>query len=127
MNTPPFPEVRLAAVAITRGPEFLTVFNPKWCAFTLPMTKRRVWTDPEVPAADHEEDPLHAALCAVAEVLARPFAPFEFPGPVELVELQPFQQSDRDGVWKLYRFDVFRMELPGGRHPLAGRRCRPPG
>ena len=115
------PEVRLAAVAITRGPEFFTVFNPKWGAFTLPMTKRRVWTDPEVPAADHEEDPLHAASARRPRRWDGPSPPSSSPGPVELVELQPFQQSDRDGVWKLFRFDVFRMELPGGVTRAGGR------
>ena len=77
------PRGRLAAVAITRGPEYLTVFNGKWGVFTLPMTKRRTWSDPRVPASDHEEEPLDAAIRAAAEALGRPLAPYEFPRAVE--------------------------------------------
>ena len=117
MSTSSFPEVRTAAVVITRGAEFLTIFNPKWGAFTLPMSKRRSWHDPQVQGASREEEPRAAAIRAAAEALGRPFGPDELPRPIELADLQPFQQSDRDGAWKSYRFDVFGIELAAGEVP----------
>ena len=52
--------------------------------------------------------------------------PSELPRELELPELQPFQQGDRDGLWKSYRFEVFHLAVgpdkapsPAGSVPIA--------
>lgn len=101
-----FPLLEVAASLIVHGPKVLVVWNPKWGEFSLPMTKRRVWHDPRVAASHHAEDWDDAAARAGAECLGKTCSPalvLEVPG--------EFQQSDRDGVWKRYHFQVFQISL----------------
>ena len=115
-NSGPYADVEVAVVIISLGGRSLTVFNQPWGAFSLPMTKRRVWDDPEIPPAHHAEDWEAAACRAVGECLGQTLrvgsltdlnAQLDF-------SLAPYRQSDRDGVWKKYHFRVFRYDLPAG-------------
>ncbi len=117
MTMPTFPEVRVAAVAITRGDEFLTTFNGRWGGFTLPMSKRRTWSDPQVPGSERHEEAGDAAIRASAEALGRPLGPDDRLERLELMELEPYHQSNRDGAWKSYRFEVFRLRLAADTRP----------
>ena len=47
-DKPDFPEVDVAVALIVRRERILTTYNPRWGAFTLPMSKRRSWNDPNV-------------------------------------------------------------------------------
>src|SRR5260370_21720569 len=110
---PDFPLVDVAVTVITQGPRILATYNTHWGSFTLPMSKRRAWHDPNVPRSDHVEDWLDTAARAGAEYLGRTCTPvFLFDDQGE------FQQSDRDGQWKRYHFHVFRVASPG-ESPLA--------
>ena len=57
------PEVEVAVAVIQLADRILAVYNPQWRCFTLPMTKRRKWVDPnpEVKSKTREEDWLVAA------------------------------------------------------------------
>jgi hypothetical protein len=103
-----FPTVEVAVALIAKGEQILAVYNPRWGSFTLPMTKRREWQDPEVPHARRHEDWVDAAARAGAEWLGRTCEP-------EFVLDDPggYQQSDRDGAWRRYHFQVFRVEVEG--------------
>ncbi len=99
-----FPLVDVAVSVITSGSKVLVVWNTKWGEFSLPMTKRRVWHDPRVAASRHAEDWNDAAARAGAECLRRTCDPeflLDVPG--------EYQQSDRDGAWKRYNFQVFQL------------------
>jgi hypothetical protein len=101
-----FPVVDVAVTLITRGGRVLAVYNPRWGAFTLPMTRRRDWHDPAVAASHHGEDWADAAARAAAEWLGRTCDPkplLDDPG--------GYQQSDRDGAWKRYHFQTFQVAL----------------
>jgi hypothetical protein len=105
-HQPDFPVVEVAAVAITRGPKILALYNHQWGAFTLPMSERRAWHDPNVPRADHVEEWLEAAARASAEILGRTCTP------VFLLDNQgEYQKSGRDGQWKRYHFQIFHVHL----------------
>jgi hypothetical protein len=60
--------------------------------------------------AAHPEDWQKAADRVAGEVLGRTFLPQEFPK--SLCEIKDYEQSDADGVWKLYTIQVFGLELP---------------
>jgi len=105
---PEFPLLDVAVTLIAHGDRILAVYNPVWGSFTLPMTKRREWQDPKVPKGKHTEDWLDAAARAGTEWLGRTCSPeflFDDKG--------GYQQSDRDGQWKRYHFQVFRLALEG--------------
>lgn len=105
---PEFPLLDVAVTLIVQGGRILAVYNPAWGSFTLPMTKRREWYDPKVPKSRHAEDWLDAAARAGAEWLGSTCSPellFEDNG--------DYQQSDRDGQWKRYHFQVFRLSIEG--------------
>lgn len=104
-------QVDVAVIVVTRGPRVLTVFNASWGSFGLPMTKRRVWTDPNIPPAHREESWTAAAARAAAEALGRTVS---LPGLELLADIPEYRQGDRDGVWKRYHFQVFRLTLPEG-------------
>jgi len=97
--------VEVAAVVIVRDRKILAVFNENWGAFTLPMTKRRMWKD--AGARIENEDWAHAASRAAGEWLAKTFTS----PPVFCVDAPEYEQSDRDGVLKRYWFKVFRFCL----------------
>ena len=112
--------VEVVAVLLTRNGHVLTVFNPRWGAFTMPMTKRRTWNDPAA-GGRRDEAPQQAAVRAAAEALGKPLPPGQWPQRLE-VDVEPYQQSDRDGLWKRYTFHVFWLPLDG---PLADAQPRP--
>jgi hypothetical protein len=113
MNTPAgsCPTVEAVATVLADGPRILAVFNPRWGGFTLPMSKRKQFRDSSIsPAIRQEEWPTAAARVA-AEILGRSFIPADFPQP--LCEIKDFEQSDADGVWKLYTIQVFGLAVTG--------------
>ncbi len=109
-KTPPIPAVDVAVTVIRRGGKVLLCLNPKWAAFTLPMTKRRSWQDPNIPKAHREEKWIDAAARAACECLGRSFTV----EPILCAELLEFLQSDRNGIWKRYGFQVFEIPWPEG-------------
>ena len=113
---PEFPMVDVAAAVITRGKHVLVAFNSKWSSFTLPMTKRRTWQDPRVPRGRREEAWEDAAARAAAECLGRTSKV----APEFIADLPEWQQGDRDGVWKRYHYQVFRIALSEADEPQAG-------
>lgn len=100
--------IDVSVVLVTRGPRLLTVFNPSWGSFTLPMTKRRVWSDPSLPPANREESWKAAAARAVAEALGHSISLASLE---QVAEIPEYRQGDRDGVWKRYHFQIFRLAL----------------
>lgn len=108
-------KVEVAAVLIT-GQGILAVLNRPWGSFTLPMTKRRKWLDAQISAGFREEDWQITATRAVAEVLGRTFTRRELPK--FCLEVRQYKQSDMDGQWKVYDFQVFTLAFTE-RPPLA--------
>lgn len=108
-NSPSMPTVEVAANAIFRPGLVLTVYNPRWGAFTLPMTKRRRWKDPTLRTGVRTERWRDAAIREAADLLGRTLVLSEFP--TLLMRTEEYQQSDRSGEWKSYDFRVFRMQL----------------
>jgi hypothetical protein len=116
-----FPCIEVAVAVITQGPKILAVYNPLWSSFTLPMTKRRTWEDPNVPPENkEEEDWLEAAARAAGEWLGQTFTI----APQKLIEIPEWRQSDRDGVWKRYSFQVFQIPLESNQGPRPGAVCQ---
>jgi hypothetical protein len=108
----PFPLVEVVAVVITRNGQVLTLFHKRWGAFTLPLTKRRTWTDQARADQLAGETWVEAATRAAAEALGVPLPHSHLPRPLE-VDVQPFQHSGRDRRWKHYTFRVFSLPLGG--------------
>jgi hypothetical protein len=102
--------VEVVATLLTQGRKILAVFNPRWGAFTFPMSKRKFFKDSDVSEAATPEKLDRAAARVAAEVLGRSFPPDDFPTPS--VEIKDFEQSDADGAWKLYTIHVFTLKLP---------------
>jgi hypothetical protein len=100
-------DVGAAVVERVQDGRILAVWNAGWGAFTLPMSRRHAWKDPAIPDSLHTEAWEDAAARAAAEWLGRTCEP------VHLADLGEFQQTDRDGVWKRYRFQVFRVAVAG--------------
>lgn len=113
MNTPAgsCPTVEAVATVLADGPKILAVFNPRWGGFTLPMSKRKQFRDSSVSAVTRTEEWACAAARVAAVVLGRSFMMDEFPRP--LCEIKDFEQSDADGVWKLYTIQVFGQAVAG--------------
>lgn len=111
--------VFVAAVLVTWGEHILSVFNPKWGEFTLPMTKQRKLVDTET-AFTTLEPWKNAAARAASEALGVIFCPEGHDGAqCESILSLPFEQrlitariaqSDRDGEIKAYQFHIY--ELP---------------
>lgn len=112
------PGIDVVATVIACEARILAVFNPRWGAFTLPMTKRRRWQEPELPSGYREEDWENAAARAAAEALGRTFLPEELPH--LLTEVENYKQSDADGTWKTYHFRVFGLPVEPGTEVLPG-------
>jgi hypothetical protein len=114
-----FESVEVAVTLIVKGSAILAVFNPQWGAYTVPMTKRRSWQDPNTVNGPHLEDWEDAAIRARSEYI---------PGtttdsPRFLLEIPEYQQSDRDGKWKRFRFSVYKMAVPENIASLTGLNC----
>jgi hypothetical protein len=110
-----FEHVEVAVVVITRGEQILTVFNPRWGAYTLPMTKRRTQHDNRTAARPVTEEWEDTAIRARAEALQGTTTGT----PRFLFEIPEYQQSDRDGQWKRFHFRVFRFDFDGAATVLA--------
>ena len=106
----PTPKVDVAVAMIACGEKILAVHNPKWGAFSLPMTKRRKWRGPPVRPGAKDEEWQMAASRAAAEVLGRTLAPEELPQPLD--QVFEYRQNDADGIWKFYNLHIFKMRLP---------------
>jgi hypothetical protein len=102
-------QIDVAVVAVTRGARLLMAFNSSWGSFTLPMSKRRLFADPNLPPAKREEAWNEAAARAAAEALGQtiPLKQLEL-----VADIPEYRQSDRNGEWKRYHFQVFRLALP---------------
>lgn len=94
---------------IACGDKVLAVHNPKWGAFSIPMTKRRKWRDPAMRLGAKDEEWQAAAGRAAAEVLGRTLSVDKLPQPLH--DILEYRQNDADGIWKLYDLHVFKMPL----------------
>jgi hypothetical protein len=102
------PHVEVAVALIRDGDEFLMVYNPNWEAFSLPMTKRRRWEDPDESVRTvHEEPWADAAARAVVECLGRTVS---FPAE-PLLEITNLERSGRTREWKRYHLHIHQVKL----------------
>jgi hypothetical protein len=111
-----FPLVEVAVVLVERADLFLAEYNPRWEAFTLPMSRLRR------RAAAGAESAQDAAVRAAAKVLGRPLAPSQFPQPVPLdVPPHTYLRSGRDQQTKRYTYRVFALHVTevSPRHALG--------
>jgi len=104
-----YEKVEVVVNVITKPGLVLTIFNEKWGAFTLPMSKLRKHHDPLNPEDVWIEDRLDAAIRVAGELRGRTFTKGEFPK--YLYTTTEMRQSDRTGEYKLYTFHVFQMDL----------------
>ena len=105
------PNVEAVATVIAQGSKILAVFNPRWGGFTLPISKRKTFRDSVMDSPAKPEDWPKSAARVAAEVLGRSFGPGELPR--LLCEIKDYEQSDADGVWKLYTIQVFGLKVAG--------------
>jgi hypothetical protein len=110
MRSPKVESVGVVATLLVRGPKFLAIFNPCWGAFAFPMSRRKQFVDPTVSHVATPEKLERAAARVAAEVLGRSFSSEGIPRPI--CKIKEFEQSDADGVWKLYHIRVFGLTLP---------------
>ena len=116
-----YEDVEVAVVVIECGDRVLTVRNPRWEAFTLPMTKVREEEDEDKETANYK-----GAERAAAECLGRTVTSDELKGVVDLTipanlrGLPDFRStlqvdkpgvSGRDRAKRYYHYKVFRVEL----------------
>jgi len=105
------PLVDVAVALVTVGEGVLVVYNDNWQEFTLPMTKRREWMDPNMRGgAQRAENWVDAAARATAPWLGRTLTPDEIAAE-PLLEEASFLQSDSDGIVKRYHLQVFSVKL----------------
>lgn len=107
--------VDVAVTLILDGNALLLVYNEKWGAFTLPMTKRK---RPEPPGSVDEsdgEDWLDAAARPVVECLGRPSRPQRV-----LDDFLPEGHfSRRRQTQAIYRYKVFKVAFEKGDQVIA--------
>jgi len=104
----PLPSVDVAVTLLQHGNRILAGYNSQWGAFSLPMTKRHVWKDPDLPDGLREETWENAAVRAAAEWIGR--TTLAVPQLICDKEFE-YRQSDRDGHWKRYSFRVFKLAV----------------
>ena len=113
-----WPLVDVVATLVCREDQILAVYNERWGAFTLPMSKRRRWKDPQTKAeSEREEEWEDAAVRVAAEWLGQTTTE----KPQFLLDLAEFQQSDRDEKWKRYHMQAFRLVVPHAVTASPGR------
>jgi len=106
-NLPFAQQPEVAVTVIAHGARILGVHNERWGVFTLPMTRRRAWQDPEISPVLRQEEWEITATRAAAEVLGRTFPKKTLPKPLlDPNETRDYRQSDADGVWKVYHLRV---------------------
>ena len=112
-----WPLVDLVTTLICKDKRIMTVYNDKWGAFTLPMSKRRQWKDAKLKdEGERLEEWDDAAVRVAAEWLGCTLTTM----PDKLTELSEFQQSDRDEKWKRYRVHVYLLNV-AATEPAPGR------
>ena len=97
------PLLKVVVTLVSSGDRILAVYNDKWGAFTLPMSKRRIWKD--ASGQEQTEEWFDAAIRAGAEAFGRTM----IGKPKFLVDVAEFQQSDRDDKWKRYQLQAFQI------------------
>lgn len=102
-----WPLIDMVSVLVCKGDKVLTVYNEKWAAFTLPMSKLRKWKDPKVKDAERTEEWEDAAVRTAVEWLGCTMTA----KPERLVEFAEFQQSDRDERWKRYHVQAYTIQV----------------
>lgn len=110
-----FPQTEVAVALIIRRDLLLTIFNPRWGSFTLPMTKPRRWADPSATRV-REEPWIDAAARAAAECLGRTLTE-------ELrlkLDLTQYWQGDATGEVKQYHHQLFEIQVPPDTQFMAG-------
>jgi hypothetical protein len=107
------PRVEVAVAVIARRDRILAVWNTNREKFTLPMSKRRQLQDPDLRVI-HADVWSEDAARAAAECTGRPSQP------ERLAELPHFTQSERDGLFKDYHYQIFRVHVEEPLQPLPG-------
>lgn len=110
MTNFPRPELAVTIIAVEDSDRILTTFNPRWGSFTLPMTKRKSWIDPQAPAGNRQEDLVMTATRAAAEALGRTLDKATLPH--ALLKEIDYRQSDSEGIWKVYSLYLFGLKVP---------------
>lgn len=117
MKADHLPEVEVSVVIIRKGEHMLAVWNNRWGAFTLPMTKRRTSLDRRLKQVKVE--PAERAACrAAAEVLGIAFSKSEAPKRID--HLYDLRQSDATGEVKSYAFEIFLLDVAEACQPCPG-------
>lgn len=97
--------VEVAVTVIRRGAALWAPYNPKWAAFTLPMTKRRGQENRDNSEIEESEPWPEAAKRNVVEWFECSFDQnFDC-----LMDIDGYRQSDRDLFVKIYHFRVFAL------------------
>ena len=109
-------KIEVGVTVVQRDGKLLTVYNQKWGAFTLPMTKRRSWGHPDDPKMIRPEDWRDTAIRNLVECFGRTYTE----EPDILFEVSDFHQSDRDQKVKDYHFHVFGAVTVGDAPLIAG-------
>jgi hypothetical protein len=103
--------------------KLLLIYNPKWRAFTFPMTKLPAWDfvdparirDPGRRAVSAEQLQAHwldAAAHAVVECLGQPNCPTPLLEDLIEVEYTEVERSRRDGADRVYNYKIFTLDVP---------------
>ena len=112
-----FQVVEAAALLIMKKDRILAVYNEKWGAFTLPMSKVRPW---EEIGGDPKKRNLstgrEAAVRSAAEWLGRTIVDPVVP----LMICGEFLQGERDGQWKRYNVWVYKLAVADDVCPRQG-------
>jgi len=111
------PKVEVGVALIRKGNRILLVYNDRWGAFTLPMSKRRIWANVDDPDRPLEEAWIDAAARSAAEVLGSTCAL----DPEPIIEVEGERQGDADGILKEYRFQVFKLDVNAGGPSVLGK------
>lgn len=101
--------IAVTVISQAKMTRLLAVFNPRWGAFTFPMTKIRDYEDPETNMGARQEEPLSAATRAAAEVVGRTLVRTELPNPLFLTskgDLSPARLR-----WNMYYLHIFALDL----------------
>jgi hypothetical protein len=118
MKSKQTPIVEVVTTLVVQDGKVMVIFNPKWAAFSFPMSKRKVFLDNAISSVGTAEKLDRAAARVAAEVLGRSFPPQGFPHP--LFDAKEYKQSDVDGIWKLYQFHVFSLQVTNIQNPASG-------
>jgi hypothetical protein len=109
----PIAAVDVVVTVIYHGDRVLLVYNPRWGAFTLPMTKLRQWPFGEKPTPARIEKEDDAAMRNVGECLGRTYVE----APTRLHEdIIALEQGDRESRSKRYQYRIFGFPVATAEH-----------